>query len=170
MKAYIENIKQAAEEAEFQALATIDICGWVAAIARAIARDVDTGGGADVPVLTDLAKYFDDSGATSLEAAFDQFRQITTFCPAPRPAQSVNVALSKGRPTFAERIKLAREGAGLTQAGLAEACGVSQVNICKLETGESGRTSYLPEIARACGVSTDWLAFGNGYAAAEVQP
>lgn len=85
-------IKELADEAEFQVLATIDICNWVAAIARAIARDVETGGGADVPVLADLAKYFDDSGATSLEAAFEQFKKIADLVPAPRSAQIENVA------------------------------------------------------------------------------
>ncbi len=85
-------IKELADEAEFQVLATIDICNWVAAIARAIARDVETGGGADVPVLADLAKYFDDSGATSLEAAFEQFKKIASLVPAPRSAQIENVA------------------------------------------------------------------------------
>lgn len=79
MTTQTESIKQAAEEAEFQLLATIDICNWVAAIARAIARDVEVGGGKDVPVLTDLAKYFDDSGAVNLSVAFEQFRAIATL-------------------------------------------------------------------------------------------
>ena len=69
---------------------------WVAAIARAIARDVDTGGGADVPVLADLAKYFDDSVATSIEAAFDQLKKIAALVPAPRSAQLENVARESG--------------------------------------------------------------------------
>lgn len=162
MTAQAQEIKSLAEDAEFQVMATIDICNWVAAIARAIARDVETGHGADVPVLTDLAKYFDDSGATSLESAFERFRKIAALCPAPQNAQSENVALDcEGRPPLAERIKLVRENAGLTQADLAKVCGISQANISELERGEVGRTSYLPEIARACGISIDWLAFGN---------
>ncbi|WP_443693112.1 hypothetical protein ACRZ5O_08275 [Pseudomonas protegens] len=72
-------IKELADEAEFQLLAAIDICNWVAAIARAITRDVETGGGKDVPVLTDLAKYFDDSGGANLSLAFEQFRAIATL-------------------------------------------------------------------------------------------
>ncbi|NMZ09070.1 hypothetical protein HBO37_27365 [Pseudomonas proteolytica] len=91
-----QTIKDLIEEAEFQLLAHIDICNWVAAIARAIARDVDTGGGADVPVLADLAKYFDDTGATSLETAFEQFKKIAALVPAPRFAQSENVARESG--------------------------------------------------------------------------
>ncbi|CAM3933397.1 hypothetical protein SAMN05216475_6281 [Pseudomonas synxantha] len=92
MNIQANEIKELADEAEFQVLATIDICNWVAAIARAIARDVETGGGVDVPVLADLAKYFDDSGATSLEAAFEQFKKIAALVPAPRSAQLENVA------------------------------------------------------------------------------
>ncbi|UNM18067.1 hypothetical protein K0P33_21245 [Pseudomonas sp. ArH3a] len=84
-------IKELADEAEFQVLATIDICNWVAAIARAIARDVETGG-ADVPVLTDLAKHFDDTGAGSLSAAFEQFRQISILHSAPQNSETENVA------------------------------------------------------------------------------
>ncbi len=87
-----QTIKDLIEEAEFQILAHIDICNWVAAIARAIARDVDTGGGADVPILTELVKYFDDSGGATLDTAFEQFKKIAALCPAPRSAQSENVA------------------------------------------------------------------------------
>lgn len=88
-------IKELADEAEFQVLATIDICNWVAAIARAIARDVEADG-ADVPVLADLAKYFDDSGATSLGAVFEQFKKIAALVPPLRSAQLENVALDSG--------------------------------------------------------------------------
>lgn len=92
MNIQANEIKELADEAEFQVLATIDICNWVAAIARAIARDVDTGGGADAPVLADLAKYFDDSGLTCLQEAFKQFKQIASTYTAPQNAQSENVA------------------------------------------------------------------------------
>lgn len=92
MNTNAEQIKDLIEEAEFQILAHIDICNWVAAIARAIARDVDTGGGADVPALTDLVKYFDDSGSATLEAAFDQIKKIAALWPAPQNAQPENVA------------------------------------------------------------------------------
>lgn len=84
-------IKDLIAEAEFQLLAHIDICNWVAAIARAIARDVDTGG-ADVQTLTDLVKYFDDSGGATLDTAFEQFKKIAALCSTPRSAQSENVA------------------------------------------------------------------------------
>ena len=92
MNTNAEQIKGLIEEAEFQLLAHVDICKWVAAIARAIARDVDTGGGADVPILTELVKYFDDSGGATLDTAFEQFKKIATLVPAPRSAQLENVA------------------------------------------------------------------------------
>jgi hypothetical protein len=96
MNTNAEQIKDLIEEAEFQILAHIDVCNWVAAIARAIARDVESGAGADLTVLTDLAKYFDDIGATSLDAAFEQFRKIAQICPAPQNVQSENVAQESG--------------------------------------------------------------------------
>lgn len=83
MSTSIEEIKSLADDAEFQAGATIEVCTWVAAIARAIARaivrDAETGGGKDVPVLTELAKYFDDAGATSMATAFEHFRSIAAL-------------------------------------------------------------------------------------------
>ncbi|MFP3494135.1 hypothetical protein SB759_07885 [Pseudomonas sp. SIMBA_059] len=99
MNTVSEQIKDLVDEAEFQLLAHIDICNWVAAIARAIARDVDTGDGADVPILADLVKYFDDSGGATLDTAFEQFKKIAALVPAPRSAQIENVALeSEVRP------------------------------------------------------------------------
>lgn len=92
MNTNAEQIKGLIEEAEFQILAHMDICKWVAAIARAIARDVDTGGGADVPVLAELVKYFDDSGGATLECAFEQFKKIAALVPAPQNEKSENVA------------------------------------------------------------------------------
>ena len=96
MTTSVPTIKELADEVEFQVLATIDICNWVAAIARAIARDVDTGSGADVPVLTDLVKYFDDSGGATLDTAFEQFKKIAALVSAPQNVQSENVARERG--------------------------------------------------------------------------
>lgn len=98
MNTNAEQIKDLIEEAEFQLLAHIDICNWVAAIARAIARDVDTGVGADVPILTDLVKYFDDSGGATLDTVFEQFQKIAALVPAPQNAQSESVARESGVP------------------------------------------------------------------------
>ena len=65
------------------------------------------------------------------------------------------------------RVKKAREHAGLTQAGLADAIrsrfknGIKQQTIAKLENrGKS--TRYIAEISSICGVNPDWLATGEG--------
>ena len=92
MNTLTEQIKELVEEAEFQMLAHADICSWVAAIAR----DVESGGGRDVPALTDLVKYFDDSGRATLDDAFEQFKKIASLVPAPQVAQSENVARESG--------------------------------------------------------------------------
>lgn len=92
MNTLVEQIKDLVEEAEFQILAHADICNWVAAIAR----DAESGGGRDVPALTDLAKYFDDSGRGTLDDVFEQFKKIASLVPAPQIAQSENVAQKSG--------------------------------------------------------------------------
>lgn len=63
---------------------------------------------------------------------------------------------------LSERIKLARKSAGLTQSGLAESVGIAQTAISQLESGKTLRSSYLVQIARACGVNSVWLASGDG--------
>ena len=92
MNTLTEQINELVEEAEFRILAHIEICNWVAAIARAIARDVESGGGRDVPALTDLVKYFDDSGRATLDDALEQFKKIASLVRAPRSTQYENVA------------------------------------------------------------------------------
>ncbi len=63
---------------------------------------------------------------------------------------------------LSERIKLARKKAGLTQSGLAESVGIAQTAISQLESGKTLRSSYLIQIAQACGVNSAWLASGEG--------
>lgn len=58
---------------------------------------------------------------------------------------------------FGERLKLAR--GSLTQGKLSELSGVSQSLISQLENSETATGSeYTPRLARALGVSVDWLA------------
>lgn len=60
------------------------------------------------------------------------------------------------------RIKAARESAGMTQAGLANAIGVQGQTIWRYEHGETTPgADVLGRIARACGVSSDALLFGD---------
>ena len=63
---------------------------------------------------------------------------------------------------LSDRIKAARKHAGLTQSQLAERVGIAQTAISQLESGKTLRSSYLPQIAEACGVSVIWLASNIG--------
>lgn len=59
---------------------------------------------------------------------------------------------------LAEKIYTCRKKAGLSQDGLAEQIGVSRQAISKWENGEAlPETSKLPGLAKALGVSIDWL-------------
>lgn len=62
-------------------------------------------------------------------------------------------------PAFrGDRLKQARKDAGFrSQQALGDVVGLSQQAIGDLETGKSMETAKLYEIARACGVSPDWL-------------
>lgn len=64
--------------------------------------------------------------------------------------------------TIAERLKLAREAAGLTQPELANKAGVSQGTIGNIEAGLRKRPRDLLSIAAALGVAPEWLETGKG--------
>lgn len=64
--------------------------------------------------------------------------------------------------TLAERIAAARKHAGFNQEELADKAGCTQDMISKLENGVRKKTSHIVKIARACGVSVDWLDSGEG--------
>lgn len=65
-------------------------------------------------------------------------------------------------PSFGDRLRTAREAAGLTQSQLAQRVGVTQGQISKLELGERDESTKTAEIAHECGVSAYWLATGRG--------
>lgn len=62
--------------------------------------------------------------------------------------------------TLAERLKIAREKAGLSQAQLGEKIGLSQQSVAKIENGETRQPRKIKEIAVALGVSQTWLLLG----------
>lgn len=64
--------------------------------------------------------------------------------------------------TLAQRLKLARSHAGLTQKELAIKTGIEQPAISQLETGKSLKSTHIATIAQACGVSAIWLDKGTG--------
>lgn len=65
-----------------------------------------------------------------------------------------------------QRIRLARESAGMEQADLAEHVRVARATISSWEIGSNKRPvayAYLRIIAEATGVSLDWLEGGDHY-------
>lgn len=157
-------VADVAAEAEFQLLAAKDQLAWLTGLAGAIHLSHMHEGGRNAEALASLAKFLDDTGFCGVDQAVAQFHQLVQ-----KPAAPQNPTLAKrGAPsidgpcsTVGERLKLARAWAGLTQAKLAKKVGIDQASISQLECGESQRTSYVAELARACGVNTDWLAFGQ---------
>lgn len=64
--------------------------------------------------------------------------------------------------TIAERLKAAREGAGLTQEDVATAAGVSQGTVANIESGIRKNPRELLAIAKAVNVYPEWLKSGRG--------
>ena len=63
---------------------------------------------------------------------------------------------------LAERLRMARKQAGLTQKTLAEKIGASQTAVHKLESGACKSSRKLVSLALACEVDPIWLATGKG--------
>lgn len=61
-----------------------------------------------------------------------------------------------------ERLVVARKHAKLSQLALFKKSGVQQQNISAIETGKVTSSSFSADLARACGVDTDWLISGRG--------
>ncbi|WP_116828639.1 XRE family transcriptional regulator [Pseudomonas syringae] len=64
--------------------------------------------------------------------------------------------------SLSDRIKQARMHAGITQREVAERVGIAQTAISQLESGKTQRSTYLFQIAEACGVNSIWLVTGVG--------
>lgn len=62
--------------------------------------------------------------------------------------------------TLAERLKIARNYADLTQVQLAELSLVSQQTISKIESGKQESSAEVVNLAVACRVRPEWLAMG----------
>lgn len=73
--------------------------------------------------------------------------------------------------TIGERIKEARQRAGLTRAEVAAKAGIAYPTLAGIENGDQRGTTRLPAIASALGVSSEWLLTGKGaLAGPEVDP
>lgn len=163
MNGPLPTLQQAAQEAEFQLCAAKDVLEWQHAIIKAIYFDHLHDDGKGIGTLYEVAKYFSDTGFGGVYSAVDQFKELGETESAPQNAQSENVArIPAGvEVSLADRVLLARESAGLSQADLAKAAGTRQTSISQIESGKTKRTSYLAEIARACRADIHWLAFGS---------
>lgn len=62
--------------------------------------------------------------------------------------------------TLAERLKIAREKKGMSQAQLADLIGLSQQSVAKIENGDTLQPRKIKEIAKALDVSQKWLQLG----------
>lgn len=73
--------------------------------------------------------------------------------------------------TLADRIRTARRAAGLSQAQLGKAVGISRAAISLWESGDTKnlKGANLLKAARALGVSPDWLETGKGEMAPALQ-
>ncbi|WP_419747431.1 LexA family protein [Pseudomonas syringae] len=69
--------------------------------------------------------------------------------------------------TLAQRLKLARAHAKITQRKLAELAGVEQPAISQMESGKTLKSAHLVALAKACSVNADWLSTGTGQMASE---
>lgn len=68
---------------------------------------------------------------------------------------------NEDRSEFGRRLVAAREHAGLTQKEVASRVGMSQGTLGEAERIGQG-SSFTSQIAKACGVSAEWLATGKG--------
>ncbi|MEQ8226683.1 MAG: S24 family peptidase [Rhodospirillales bacterium] len=66
------------------------------------------------------------------------------------------------KQTLGERTKERRQDLGLSQAKVAQVCGVSQPAVDQVERNVTKRPKWLPELAKALGVSSEWLLHGVG--------
>ena len=63
--------------------------------------------------------------------------------------------------SLAERVRAARAALGLSQAELAARVGIKQPSLAAIETGETRRPRFLLGLARALGVTPEWLENGD---------
>jgi transcriptional regulator with XRE-family HTH domain len=63
--------------------------------------------------------------------------------------------------TYGERLKQARKYAKLSQQELCTRIGIQQPSLSYLESGAAG-SEFTVQLARACGISADWLADETG--------
>jgi transcriptional regulator with XRE-family HTH domain len=93
----------------------------------------------------------------------ESYRQTCIFATEQEKSMPMpeNATLRSMRSEFGQRLFDARKHAGLTQQELASAVGTSQANLGELEKKGAG-SALTPALAKRCGVSVEWLAYGHG--------
>lgn len=66
------------------------------------------------------------------------------------------------KTTLAQRLEIAMEAGGFSQASLAEAAGVSQPTVWKIASGRTQSSGKIVDLAKALNVRPEWLANGQG--------
>jgi hypothetical protein len=72
-------VKNVADEAEFQLVVARENLQWLAALARAIAREAK-GDDRDTKVLVDLVNYLDDTDFSGVGQAIEHFKTVSAEC------------------------------------------------------------------------------------------
>lgn len=153
-----------AHDATFQIQCALTHIDWLRAVLRVTEDRLKLAGDNHGATVVNLAIYHADISHNDLDCEREKLElRIDSVAAAPQtPGHAKRGAPLVDGPsaTVGERLLLARKWAGLTQAKLAKKVGMDQAAVSQLETGESLRTTYVAELAHACGVSTDWLALG----------
>ncbi|WP_256675063.1 helix-turn-helix domain-containing protein [Pseudomonas sp. URMO17WK12:I11] len=160
----LDQMETVAQDATFQVQCAMCQIDWLRSVLHVLEDRLKTAGDQHGSNLANLAIYNADDWHNALNGERESLeKRIDSAAAAPQKT----ITAKRGAPlvdgpssAIGERLVLARTEAGLTQAKLAKMVGMEQASISMLETGETQRTTYLAELARACGVSADWLAFG----------
>jgi transcriptional regulator with XRE-family HTH domain len=112
---------------------------------------------ADASALTLPATLMAFSRGVMGEASFNHDREC-----APHTNVMASACLITSVKSLGDRLKEKREELGLSQGELAKRAGVSQGTIGNLEAGIRKTARALVSIAKALGVSPEWLQTGHG--------
>lgn len=158
--------KRVVEDATFQIACAMQHIDWLRSVLSVLRDRLDEQeANAAYANVAELAIYNAEDWHNQLDCERESLEKRTDqafnpeLCAPQNAALLIRGAIGAGS-SLAERITWARSYASLSQLSLAQTIGVKQSAISYLESGQTNRTGYLPEIACACGVDISWLAFG----------
>lgn len=123
-------------------------------------------------VVTEWSQTTDDEGrvthtSTTALGVFDNEEQANRVASAlaDRPTvaafDGASVAAEIACSTLAERLKRARESAGISQAELGRRVGISYASVQLIEAGTTQATRYIVPMSQELGVRAEWLHDGK---------